>query len=174
MKDLQNIKLNAHPVRTKQPEQQQTLLFKTSHMKKIYPLFLPFISFLITACSKDFLKSYDKRITGGTWELYDINSFGIGGRYNSPFTNGYFTFQPSGDLEYKDLQGNVYEGSWNIRWERRSSDDARVRSLFITVVNFQTQDVKTEYFDEINFTGTNRFKAHIYGGGRNYTFKFKR
>ena len=54
-------------------------------MKKIYLIFIPVFLLLIAACSKDFLKSYDKRITGGTWELYDVNNFGIGSRYNPAF-----------------------------------------------------------------------------------------
>jgi hypothetical protein len=69
-------------------------------------------------------------------------------------------------------QGDVYTGSWDIRnyWQ----DDNNRQTLFISVLNFQTQDVITEYFDDMQFTGTNRFKAFVYSGGRTYTFKFKR
>ena len=143
-------------------------------MKKIYLLFLPIFFILIAACSKDVFKSYDRRITGGTWELYDVNTFGIGSRYSPAFGNGYFTFMESGRLQYQTIQGEVYEGSWDIRRERPSDDDGHVRSLFVTVVNFQTQDVLSEYFDEMWFTGTDRFKAQINSGSRSYTFKFKR
>jgi hypothetical protein len=149
---------------------------KTLHMKKIYLAFLftliAMAFLLVAACSKDFLKSYDRRITGGTWELYDINNIGIGSRYSSPFTSGKFTFESSGDVTYVNDQGDVYIGSWDIRnyWQ----DDDNRQTLFISVLNFQNQDVITEYFDDMQFTGTNRFKAFVYSGGRTYTFKFKR
>src|SRR5688572_25175112 len=141
-------------------------------MKKIYIAFIPVLIILIAACSKDFLKSYDRRITGGTWELYDVNNFGLGSRYNSPFSSGKFTFESSGDVTYVNDQGEVYTGSWDIRdsWQ----GDNRQQTLFVSVLNFQTQDMITEYFDDMQFTGTNRFKAFVYSGGRTYTFKFKR
>lgn len=141
-------------------------------MKKLYFPLIAIAVIFVTACSKDFLKSYDRRITGGTWELYDINNFGIGSRYSSPFTSGKFSFESSGDVTYVNDQGDVYTGSWDIRkyWQ----DDNNRQTLFISVLNFQTQDVITEYFDDMQFTGTNRFKAFVYSGGRTYTFKFKR
>ena len=141
-------------------------------MKKIYITLIPITLFLVAACSKDFLKSYDKRITGGTWELYDVNNFGIGSRYTPRFTSGHFVFERSGQVTYTNDAGDVYEGSWDIRHDYQQ--DNQVQSLFITVINFQTQDVLSEYFDDIQFTGTNRFKAFIYSGGRTYTCKFKR
>lgn len=141
-------------------------------MNKIYLVFFPVLVLLMPGCSKDFLKSYDKRITGGTWELYDVNNFGLGSRYTSPFTSGRFTFESSGQLTYTTNQGQVYEGSWDIRHDWQ--DDDQVQSLFITVINFQTQEVLSEYFDDLQFTGTNRFRAQINSGGRVYTFKFKR
>jgi hypothetical protein len=144
-------------------------------MKKIYLLFLPIFFILISACSKDAFKSYDKRIVGGTWELYDVNTFGFGSRYNPAFVNGYFTFMESGRLQYQTPQGEVYQGSWDIRSDRRSGDDTEVHSLFVTVVNFQTQDVLSEYFDEMWFTGTDRLKTQVSNSGsRTYIFKFKR
>lgn len=143
-------------------------------MKKIYLLFWPFVFFMLAACSKDIFKSYDKRITGGTWELYDVNNFGLGGRYSPAFVNGHFEFMESGRLQYTNPQGQVYEGSWDIRRDRISGDNGDIRGLFITVINFQTQEVLSEYFDEIRFTGTNRFRAQINSGSRTYTFKFKR
>jgi hypothetical protein len=142
-------------------------------MKKLYMVIIPLVT-LTAGCSKDFLKSYDKRIVGGTWELYDVNSIGVGGRSSQVFNNGFFTFFDSGELEYTDAQGNVYQGSWDIRREYQAYNDGSTRGLFITAVNFQTQRVLTAYFDEILFTGTNRFKTMIYKAGRTYTFKFKR
>ena len=141
-------------------------------MKKIYLAFIPLLVFLIAACSKDFLRSYDKRITGGTWELYDVNNFGIGSRYHPVFDSGRFTFESSGQVTYTTNLGEVFTGSWDIR--KDWSGDDRTQSLFITVTNFQTQQVLSEYFDDIQFTGTNRFKGLINSGGRTYTFKFKR
>jgi hypothetical protein len=141
-------------------------------MKKNYLLLFPVLCILAVSCSKDFLKSYDRRIEGGTWELYDVNSFGIGGGYSLPFTSGRFRFFDDGQLEYTDNQGNFYEGSWNIRKEYRN--DETLRQLIITAVDFQTQQVLSETFDDMMFTGTNRFKAFIYTGGKTYTFKFKR
>lgn len=144
---------------------------KHDYMKKIYLTFLPAL-LIINSCSKDFLKSYDRRITGGTWELYDVNNIGLGSRYNYPFSSGKFTFESSGDVTYVNDQGEVYTGSWDIRksWQ----DDTQQQTLFVNVLNFQTQDMISEYFDDIQFTGTNRFKAFVYNGGRTYTFKFKR
>ena len=138
-------------------------------MKKLYLLLLPA---LLMGCSKDFLKPYDDRIEGGTWELYDVNSFGIGGGYSLSFTNGKFRFFDNGELEYTDADGNLYEGSWNIRKEYVG--DETTRQLIITAVDFASQRVVSETFDDMQFTGTDRFKAFIYGGSRTYTFKFKR
>ncbi|WP_207515494.1 hypothetical protein [Longitalea luteola] len=141
-------------------------------MKKLYFTLIPITLLLITGCSKDFLKSYERRIVGGTWELYDVNSFGIGSSDRPNFTAGRFTFESSGGVTYINNQGEMYEGSWDIR--RDWQQDSQVQGLFITVVSFQTQDVISEYFDDLQFTGTNRFKAFIYNGGRTYTCKFKR
>lgn len=141
-------------------------------MKKLYFTFIPAILFLITACSKDFLKSYDKRITGGTWELYDVNNFGLGGRYKSPFVNGRFTFESSGQVTYTNVDGDVYTGDWDIRKEWFNKDE--FHSLHITVQNPQTGEILSEHFDRMEFTSTNHFKAFIYTTGRTYTYKFKR
>jgi hypothetical protein len=140
-------------------------------MKKIYPVFFPLI-FILASCSKDFLKSYDKRITGGTWELYDVNNFGLGSRYSSPFVNGWFTFESSGEVTYTNPEGEVYTGDWEIRKDWLSNEE--FRSLHITVQNPQTGKILSEHFDRMEFTGTNRFKAFIYSVGRTYTYKFKR
>jgi hypothetical protein len=137
-------------------------------MKKIYLTFIPILIFLIAACSKDFLKSYDKRIADGTWELYDVNNFGIGSHYTPVFNSGRFTFESTGQVTYTTNLGEVYTGSWDIRHEWKG------KALFITVTNFQTQKVLSEHFDNMEFTSTNRFRTHIYSGGRTYTFKFRR
>ncbi|MEI9807658.1 MAG: hypothetical protein WDO16_07135 [Bacteroidota bacterium] len=54
-------------------------------MKKIYILGIVFFLGLLYGCSKDFLKSYDKRIIG-TWRISDVNRVGLGGDAdNLPF-----------------------------------------------------------------------------------------
>jgi hypothetical protein len=141
-------------------------------MKKLYLLFLPLLFIIAAGCSKDFLKHYDDRIEGGTWTLQDVNSFGLGSRYSLAFTSGSFRFLDNGELEYVDDQGNLYQGSWNIRKEFLPEQTRR--QLHVSVVNFQTQELMSEIFDDMQFTGTDRFKAFIYAGSRTYTFKFRR
>ena len=169
-----NIKLNGHQTRLYQPERRSFLLNhqNLSNMKKIYFTFIPLTFFLLAGCSKDFLKRYEKRLPGGTWELYDVNNFGIGSGYSPGFTSGRFVFESNGDLTYTSNNGDVYFGSWDIR--RNYQGDEQQQSLFITVVDSQTQHVISEYFNDMQFTGTNRFKAFIYSGSRTYTCKFKR
>ena len=156
-------------------------------MKNIYLLAVGifFLSFF-TGCSKDFLRSYEHRIEG-SWRLIDVDRTGIGGSTsNLPFKDGVFTFSENGELEYVNNVGEIYKGSWDIRreWVRgncstnedgsRQCDDRNVRSLHITSVNFQTQDVRSEYFNEIVFTNTNRFKAFIHNSFHSYVFRFVR
>ena len=154
-------------------------------MKKIYlTLFLPLL--LLTGCSKDFLKRYDKRIQG-TWQLIDVDRIGWGGSTSGvPFRDGTFTFSEDGQLEYANSAGDLYQGAWDIRreWVRnqcytnenghRDCDYRYVHSMHVTAVNFITQEVRSEYFDEVIFTGTNRFKAYVYTGWRSYVFRFRR
>ena len=156
-------------------------------MKKIYLtpfLFLPLL--LFTGCSKDFLKRYDKRIQGA-WQLVDVDRIGWGGSTSSvPFREGTFTFAEDGQLEYTNGAGDIYQGAWDIRrdWVRNQCytnedgdsdcDDRYVHSMHVTAVNFTTQEVRTEYFDEVIFTATNRFKAYVYTGSRSYVFRFRR
>ena len=153
-------------------------------MKKIYSFVL--LYFFITGCSKDFLDSYDNRVEG-TWSLTDVDRRGLGGSISHlPFTDGQFVFSDGGALIYASSTGTTYRGSWDISHRRVSGGcsidengnqdctDRHVRALHITAVDFTTQDVKTEYFDEIVFTGTNKFKAFIYDGAHTYVFHFKR
>ena len=149
-------------------------------MKKIYSVLLvPVLLVLFTACSKDIFKNYEDRIEG-TWRLDDVDRVGFGSS-SLTFTEGRFTFLPGGKLEYTDRFGGQYEGSWDIRkqtirgnCDNGDCDDRNVRSLTITAIDFQTQDVKTEHFDEIQFTGTNRFNAYIHFNSRTYVFNFRR
>jgi hypothetical protein len=140
-------------------------------MKKLY--FFIFFCFLFAGCSKDFLKKYDRRIEG-LWELTDVDRKGIGGSTGHlPFTKGEFDFKNDGSLTYTTSPGTVYEGTWDIK--RRQVDDGNeVHSLLVTAVDYASQDVKSEYFDEMNFTGINHFKAYINSTTHSYVFRFKR
>lgn len=147
-------------------------------MKKLYslPVFL-LICFLVTGCSKDFLKRYEERVEGGVWRLVDVDRNGLGGNSSRlPFTDGEFTFLDNGSLRYVNQYGTVYTGTWDIRREWRSdgSDDRDVKALHITAVDFTGQDIRSEYFHEMVFTGTDRFKAYIYSGFHTYVFRFRR
>jgi hypothetical protein len=153
-------------------------------MKKIYFILAIFSLSIFAGCSKDFLKSYDKRIEG-TWNLVDIDRYGFGST-STQFRNGLFTFLEDGDLVYEDENGQTYNGSWNInrRWVRGNCytdedgstdcDDRQVRTLSISVVNFTTQEFRAEYYDEMRFIGTNRFNATIYLGAGSCVFRFRR
>jgi len=141
-------------------------------MKKFYPFL--FLTLLVAGCSKDFLKRYDKRIIG-SWDLADVDSRGIGGDTERlGFRDGRFVFSDEGRLSYTDPEtGAVYTGSWDIN--RINAGDGEVlRVLDIHVTNFDTQESKSELFEEMQFTGTDRFKAYITSGLHTYVFKFKR
>ena len=141
-------------------------------MKRIYLTGLLFTVLLLSACSKDFLKSYDRRIVG-VWRITDINRTGLGGSTdNLPFQSGEFNFKDDGGLVYTDDAGTVYQGTWNI--EKSYNNENTQQSLNITVVNFTTQQVKGEYYDDINFTQTDRFKARINQGLHTYVTRFDR
>lgn len=153
-------------------------------MKKLYSLsILLVVLIFFTGCSKDILKPYDDRIEG-VWELTDVDKVGWGST-NLNFTSGRFTFYGNGRAEYEDGYGGFYEGRWDIRSrsipncyvdENGNSvcDGRYVSTLSVNVTDFVTHDVRSEYFDEIIFTGTNQFKAYIYDDGRTYVFRFRR
>ncbi len=141
-------------------------------MKKVYitVIALSFLFFL--GCSKDFLKSYEHRIVG-TWTITDVNRVGIGGNTNNlPFKQGTFNFNDDGSMIYTNASGDVYKGSWDIR--KKWTDDKHTQSLQITAVDFVSQNVLTEYYDDLNFTGTNHFKANIISGSHTYVTHFRR
>jgi hypothetical protein len=155
-------------------------------MKKLYFFTLLVPIFLLAGCSKDFLKRYEERIEG-VWRLTDVDRLGLGGNTSGVvFRDGLFTFSDGGGLEYVSTTGEVYQGSWDLRrnWVNNQCytdedghyecDDRYVRSMHITAVDFNNQDIRSEYFDEIVFTGTNRFKAYVYTGARSYVFRFRR
>lgn len=124
-----------------------------------------------SGCSKDLLKSYDKRILG-TWKIIDIDRYGFNGADNLPFDeDDLFTFNENGGLTYEQ-SGETYKGSWDIQRENRD-DDAK-KSLHITAINFTDQQVRSEYFNEMAFTNTNRFTAFINYNTRTYVYRFLR
>jgi hypothetical protein len=141
-------------------------------MKKIYTTVIAFLLLILFGCSKDFLKSYEHRIVG-TWTITDVNRAGLGGNTdNLPFKQGSFSFNEDGSLTYTNLSGDVYHGSWDIR--KKWTNERRVQSLQVTAVDFANQNVLTEYYDDLNFTGTNHFKAKIMSGSHTFVTHFRR
>ena len=147
-------------------------------MKKIYTLVFVLSVLLLAACSKDFLKAYDDRIIG-IWQITDVDKFGIGGSTNNlPFTNGSFSFMKDGTMTFTSSSGAMFKGTcYRIGKELlvNNDDDGSVyHSLQITAVNFNTQEVLGEYYDDINFTGTDHIKARIFSGAHTYVTHLKR
>ena len=141
-------------------------------MKKIYIPVIAFACIFSAGCSKDFLRSYEYRIVG-TWRVTDINRVGIGGNIdNLPFKQGTFTFNEDGSLVYTNISGAIFKGSWDIR--KKWTDDKHIQSLQITAVDFANQNVLTEYYDDLNFTGTNHFKGKIISGSHTFVTHFRR
>ena len=144
------------------------------------------VATLAGSCSKDFLKSYEDRIVGA-WELKDVDHRGIGGdRDNLPFLSGEFVFSDGGQLTYTNILGTVYNGSWGIddlyqttgystdENGNVSNNEERVWTLDITAIAFASQEVRSEHFEEIRFTGTNQFRAFVRNGLHSYVFYFER
>lgn len=140
-------------------------------MSALYTPALVLIMLLATGCSKDVLRSYDRRIVG-SWRIADIDRFGFGGGDNLPFSEGgVFQFEDDGTVTYT-YSGTTYRGSWDIR--RLQNGDETQRALQITVVDFNNQIILSDYFNEMLFTGANRFQAYIYYGSRTYLYRFRR
>jgi hypothetical protein len=142
-------------------------------MKKVYSLSVLFSVVLFAGCSKDFLKNYDDRIIG-TWHITDVNSIGIGrsNTHNLPFTTGRFTFFENGTLNYVNGANVNFRGTWDI--QRKVIGDETVRGLELTAIDFANQQVLSEYYDDMIFTGTDRFKASVTTGTRTYVTRFSR
>ena len=139
-------------------------------MKKVY--FASLSLLLLAGCSKDFLKRYDDRIEG-SWYISKVNRIGIGGDFNDlPFREGSFTFNGDGTLTYTDDLGNVSNGSWNI--QKRNVNNEVIRTFQITTVDFNTQLVRSEFYDDMNFRSTNHFVATINTSFRSYVTHFRR
>jgi hypothetical protein len=141
-------------------------------MKKIYFVLLLFSTILINSCSKDILKPFEDRIVG-TWYISDINRIGIGGSSSEiRFREGTFQFNDDGTLVYTNEQGTGFNGSWDI--QKRTIDGNLVRTLQVTAVDFNTQMVMSEFYDEMNFRGTNHFVAKINAPFRTFVTHFRR
>lgn len=139
-------------------------------MKKIYFLFL--LPLLFAACSKDFLRSYEDRIVG-TWHITDVDRFGIGGSSrNLAFRSGVFHFYPDGRLEWTDERGQLWQGNWKIN--KRVIAEETVRILQISVVNYTSRELLSETYDNLQFTGTNRFKTTLTGYSYQFITYFRR
>ena len=144
-------------------------------MKHVY---IPvFILLLFAGCSKDFLRPYDDRIIG-TWVITDIDKYGFGGSIRDlPFPEGgRFSFMRDGTMTYTSPSGETYQGTWDIdkKFIDDDDDDEVQRSLQITAVNFTSQHVLGEYYDNIVFTGTDRLNAWINSGSRSYVTHLRR
>ncbi|MEO5998170.1 MAG: hypothetical protein ABIN89_15605 [Chitinophagaceae bacterium] len=141
-------------------------------MKRLYALALLLSPVLFFGCSKDFLKSYDNRIIG-TWRITNVNKVGLGGNSNNlPFTSGTFTFHENGSLSYVNSANVSFTGSWQI--DRTEINDQTVRRLQITAIDFSNQELLSEFYDDMNFTSTNHFKANINSGFHTYVTHFHR
>lgn len=155
-------------------------------MKSFYTLLLATTILFLGSCSKDFLKTYENRIDG-EWTLVDIDRRGIGDPRPMQVQEGdRFLFSEDGGLAYERPNGQRYEGSWDISRENIPGgcytndvgnyvcDNRRVKTLYLSGIDFNNQAYFSIRFDEIVFTGTNRFKAYIYEGWKTYIFRFRR
>lgn len=134
-------------------------------MRKLYTVLIVSLT-LLSSCYKD----YDERIIGN-WKLEDVDKVGFGNSSsNLPFRDGNFTFNDGGELIYTTINGEVYQGTWRIRNENNGEEVTQ--SLQVTAVNFTTQEVRSEYFNDIKFTRKGRFKAYVSSGYNTYVFYF--
>lgn len=135
-------------------------------MKKLYPAFI-FSILLLTGCKKDL---EDK--LAGTWNISDTKRLGIGGDLDHlSFKAGRFTFYDNGKLDYISPSNVAYKGSWDIETH---NNDQSSQSLHITAVDFNTQEILTEFYDEIRFESPNHFKVTIRSSGHSYVTHFRR
>ena len=139
-------------------------------MKKLYVASA--VLFMLAGCSKDFLKSYDRRIVG-SWYISQVNRVGICGNFEElAFREGTFTFNRDGTLTFTDGSGNVSTGSWDI--QKRNINNEVIRTFQITTVDFNTQQVRSEFYDDMNFRSTDHFVAKINNPFRSFVTHFRR
>jgi len=141
-------------------------------MKKTHVIGLFVAIFALTNCSKDILKKYDKRIIG-TWRIADVDRYGLGGNIdNLPFIDGSITFNEDGTLSYVNSSNSTFTGTWDI--VKKTTDNGTVHSLIITAVNYNSIEVLSQYYDDMNFTGTDRFRATAVAQFHSYVTIFRR
>lgn len=89
-----------------------------------------------------------------------------------PFYRGTFTFNDNGSLSYVNAANVNYQGKWEI--VKRIIDEKTVRRLQISAIDFTTQQILTEYYDDMNFISTNHFNAKIISNFNTYVTHFHR
>lgn len=134
-------------------------------MKKLYLLLIPF---LFSSCLV-FRVNYEDKIAY-TWKLERVKTSRWDKAENMTFSGGVFRFYPSGNLEYANEQGRVYTGSWKMRYIRVQTSDSSgstATNLYVTVVDFENHELKSEIFDDLIFSGPDAFRAYLDRKGRN-------
>ena len=146
---------------------------KLKAMKNTFTLTLLVSAFLVSGCSKDIFKRYEKRILG-TWRIVDINRVGIGGSSNElPFQPGTITFNEDRSLTYIAPSGQLFEGNWDIDKDFNNDENSN-RMLQLTAVDFNGQRVLTEFYEEMNFRSSDHFVGKINSGLQAYVTHFRR
>ncbi|WP_018627376.1 hypothetical protein [Niabella aurantiaca] len=145
-------------------------------MKKGY-LSVLLVTLLFISCSKDIFKRYEKRIIGD-WEVEDINSYGFGSMPMN-FGEGAYHFGEDRSFIFTDINGVAYTGKWQIKkyWTNNNCDGCssdNIRTLMVSAVDNRSGELKADYFNEIKFTGTDRFNGTMVNGTRTRVFKFRR
>lgn len=139
-------------------------------MKKVY--FVSFAFMLLAGCSKDFLKRYDDRIVGD-WYISKVTRFGVGGNFDDlPYREGQFSFKNDGSLTFTDDSGNVSNGTWDI--QKRNINGEVIRTFQVNTVDFNSQVVRSEFYDDMQFRSTNHFVATINNSFRSFVTHFRR
>jgi len=145
-------------------------------MKKWYLPALLGALLVFTGCSKDIFDRYEKKILGD-WEAEGIDSYGSG---SLPVNFGQGSYHFSGDksFTFTNLRGIQYNGKWRIQ-RYGSTDDCsgcssdNIRSLLVSAME-GSGDLKSDYFNQISFSGTDRFSATMMNGTRTGVLKFRR
>ncbi len=138
---------------------------------------------LLSSCSKDALKSYENRLEGGRWRLEKVTEIGF--PRSIDILSGSYRFYDDGRMTYDDHSGSFFEGEWNLHkywysscfWAESGGticDDQYFRELSIFAVDRYSSEQIRIHFDNIQFTGTNTFKAYIYERTGTYVFRFRR
>ncbi|MCF3112234.1 hypothetical protein LL912_25830 [Niabella sp. CC-SYL272] len=150
------------------------------HRVSLFNGMLPLFFLCITAgCSKDFFKSYEKRIIG-QWYLYDIDKAGFGSS-KAVYSEGTFQFESDGSFFYARQSGARYAGTWRLKKytvtvtnsDGQQSSEQK-HSLLLSATNVEDLQILAENFDDLNFTNTDRFRAIVTNNFNTVTYKFKR